>query len=399
MCTTFVVGRKKVFARKGRVTRLLPPLSIFTYYRRRRARALPVVLTTALAVFGIATVVGISNSLSDTMISNYGTLQKMSSVSPRVSLSLEPNVVSEIKTNPYVASAYPENGFSISVDLVAGGSYFALYGLSQEGIADVMSRFNTHVVEGRMLKPHTNEFVLSSEIGRARGLHVGDKIGGSADERDWLRTEFVLVGLLEGEARMGFVSYEFLDEHQLWTPRRVNLLVTAKDGQKEEFDQFLEEEIVSDYVRVSSYSTLLESMERNARNLFLVIGFVEAVVIGVITLAIGMLNYIYVMQRMGEYGILLAIGYGRFQLAVQAIMGNAILAGIGWVTGMALSTVSLAWLGSALFAPKALILDAFNVNALFITLPIAILIPVLNFPIIWRILSCIDPVSIIERRE
>lgn len=379
--------------------RNLDPLSALTYYRRRKRRALPFVVTIALSVFGIATIIAFSNSLSDTMMANYKSLTQLSIVIPWPERALDPNTMSELKSNPQIAAIYPEKGFSISMDLIAGGGSFRLYGLSKDGITAVMARFGTRVVEGRMLKSGTNEFVLSVEIARAYGLRIGDKIGGADDRRNWLPTEFVLVGLLEGDARMGFVSYEYLNEHEAWRERTTNYLVIAREHHKAKLDQFLEDLASKGTVRITSYNVLLESMRRNSHNLFLVLGFLNVVIIVIITVAMGMLNQIYMMQRMGEYGLLHAIGYSRGRLAIKAVLEVWALAILGWAAGTLLSTVFLAWLGSTVFAARGLILHVFSPNSLMFTIPIAIAIPLLNAPIILATLSRFDPVAIIERRE
>jgi ABC-type antimicrobial peptide transport system permease subunit len=252
--------------------------------------------------------------------------------------------------------------------------------------------------EGRLLKARTNEFVLSEEIANARGLKIGDKIGSPVNEMDWMPTEFVLVGILEGDIRLGFVSYEFIRNHELYRPRKVGFIIIPKEGRKEEMDSFLENSIASKRVSVKTHNLLIKELKRMMQNLYLIVGFLDFIITTVISISIGLLNYIYFSQRLEEFGILHALGYSKWALIRRAIMETVTLVIIAWVIGILLSLGISLWAREKIYEPRGIVLNLANPVPLFFTIPVPLAVILFGTSTVSWTLSKLDPVSIIERR-
>ena len=56
--------------------------------------------------------------------------------------------------------------------------------------------------------------------------------------------------------RLGFVSAEYLNNHELYAPRSTSLLVVAKEGRKAAVEEFLETTIRSKYTQVETFAML-----------------------------------------------------------------------------------------------------------------------------------------------
>ena len=82
----------------------MDPLSLFTYYRRHKRRALMLTALLALAVMGLYLVFGL---LQETYITPLYTinqyLSKFSLVQPELGATLDPAVVTQIRAHPDVA--------------------------------------------------------------------------------------------------------------------------------------------------------------------------------------------------------------------------------------------------------------------------------------------------------
>jgi len=376
----------------------LHPFSTFTYYRRNKRRVLPVLLIIALLVVGINAVVEVVASFADTAYQYNDSLQCLSMIIPRTALTVEPSLIAQVKSHPYVAMAIPTNGFSIYVDLLVGQEYFSVLGLKEQDIPEVLQRCQVQVKEGRLLRPSSNEVMLSEAIVRARGLHLGDKIGNPVNERDAMPTEFVLVGILDGQVNLGAVSYEFLASHELYAPRREIWLVFPEQGEKEAMDRFLEQTIASQQTRLWDHNALQRQLTASFQNMYLIIAILDVIIVSVVTVAIVLLNYIYFMQRLDEFGTLYALGFSRRTLVARVFREVAVSAVVAGGAGVILSWACFLWLQVNVYAPRGFELNVFSFRPLLYTIPVPVAVIVGSVvPITW-VLAHFDPVTIIERR-
>ena len=83
----------------------------------------------------------------------------------------------------------------------------------------------------------------------------------------------------------------------------------------------------------------------------LIFGGVDVVVAIVIALVVGTINRIALNQRMGDFGLLYAIGHSRRWLVRRLTLETSVAAGAGWIAGLVLSWLLFAWLKYNLFAP------------------------------------------------
>ena len=177
------------------------PLSPLTYYLRHKRQTLLLMSLISLATLGVCIMVRLLDSGMEQSETTDRYLTRFSVVSALGS-SLEPGVVSQIRANPDVAHAIPEKGLYIDVPMIGAlpGS-FRLFGVSEADLQVLMDICDLRLKEGRLLRPRTNEILLSKELADTLGLQIGDQIGRLMDEsRYWdILTPMVLVGILESD--------------------------------------------------------------------------------------------------------------------------------------------------------------------------------------------------------
>jgi ABC-type lipoprotein release transport system permease subunit len=387
------------------------PLSAFTYHRRHKGSALLLLALIVLATMALYVMVSVLDSLPTR--AHYHYLTRLSRVFPAGGDSLEPGVVSQIQAHPDVAWVVAENGLSISLPSLIGTDDLRLLGVSQDDAQRVMDHVGVRMKEGRMFEPRTGEIVLSEEIARALGLEVGDQIGRSVDERYYknLPTSMVLVGILEGDpsagsgqhpaagpsVRVGLTSYEYLDGHELYVPRTTGLLVAAREGRKATVDEFLESIVRSARTEVETYGEISELVEMGLRGLHLIFGVVNCLVAAVVALVVGVINRIALTHRLAEFGLLHAVGYHRKRLIGRLTLETAAVAGLGWIAGLGLSWLVLAWLKSGLYYSRGMELDLAYLVPFWFTLPVPVVVTVFAVFSARQTFAQFDAISIIER--
>jgi len=72
--------------------------------------------------------------------------------------------------------------------------------------------------------------------------------------------------------------------------------------------------------------------------------------------------------------------------------------GVAWLLGAVICGIGLVYVQNCLFAPKGLSLDHFDPAPWLFTLPIPLTVVAASTGMIARMLSKLDPVSVIEKR-
>jgi putative ABC transport system permease protein len=118
----------------------------------------------------------------------------------------------------------------------------------------------------------------------------------------------------------------------------------------------------------------------------------------VAAVALATLNYIFVLQRKEEFGVLHAIGRSRRWLVSRLIGETGSVAGMGWMAGVAVCGAGLIGLQVLFYAPRGLNLSIFNLIPWLFTMPLPVSMVLASAVTVARTLSRLDPVSVVERR-
>jgi ABC-type antimicrobial peptide transport system permease subunit len=376
------------------------PLSPLTYYRRHKRSALLQIALISLATVGLFVLVAVLDTIPQR--ANVSYLTKLSRVIP-IGGTLDPAVVSQIQTHPDVAHVIPDNGLRITLPTLLGTDSQDLLGVSPQDAQILMQTCGVRIKEGRMFEPRTNEVLLSEEIVRALNLELGSEIGRAIDQNyyETVSASLVLVGILEGESepsvRLGFVSGEYLDSHELYAPRTTSLLVVAKEGRKAAVGDFLETTISSKSTEVETFAMLAEFLALARVAVYVVFGVVNSVVAVVMALAVGVINQIAMTKRLDEFGLLHALGRYRRQLIRRLTLETAIVAGLGYLAGLGIALAVMSWLKNGLFYNLGMELNLLNPAPFFFVMPIPLITVALTFLSVRRIFGRLDAVAIVEQ--
>jgi len=379
------------------------PLSPTTYYRRHKRRALLLLGVSLLVTAGIYLMVALIWAVYvEPGRSNYMFLSRFSVVVPQ-SLHGGPDaaVIAQLRANPDIARVIPASAIWISVPglMAGGGAGFDLWGLMEEDMPYILERCGATLKEGRLLEPRTNGLLLSEEVAASLGLQVGDTIHDSIspDLYGSVGAPLEVVGILHSDVRLGIVSLEFLNNHEVYSSFRTSFLVVAREDRDAAVDEFLRSEIETTRTSVLTFQKLNQSVmnEYLAGLVILVPGI--AVVAIAFALVIVVVNWIALSQRLPEFGIAHAIGLSRSSLSRRLTMETATLALVGWAVGIGLSWLMLTILKVTLFASQGHDLPVVQLSPIALTLPLPAAVVGFTYISVRRVLSRLDPVAIVER--
>jgi ABC-type antimicrobial peptide transport system permease subunit len=381
------------------------PLSPFTYYRRHQRHTTLLLSLISLVTAGLYLMIALSWAIFIEPIRlNRMFLTKFSVVLPEGRNELDPAVVAQVTAHPDVAEVIPTTMYyGLSLPHVMGGesAWLSMLALKGENLAYVMQRCGATLTEGRLLEPRTNGIMLSKEVAANLGLEVGDIIDNSIDPQAYMNIlePMQVVGILKSDVRLAIVSYEYLDGHELYRDMLPMMLVVARDGRQQAVEDFLRSEVQTTRTYVWTLQGLNESMAREYRRTYWLIIPIATIVALATTLVVGAVNRIAFARRIPELGILRATGHSRKWLTRRLTLETGVLAVAGWMMGVALAWLILYALKLALFAPRGHDLNAIGLApaALVLLIPAS----VLGFTRlgVGRILSGLDPITVVERGE
>jgi putative ABC transport system permease protein len=356
-------------------------------------------------VLSITFPVFLLSSMMSAMKPYFQYLQDVSVVHLSAHSELDPSIVGQIKSHPAVAHTITAIPLGMQMILPpGGGTDVYIFGVSETDLPVLLESFGMQLQEGRLPQTGSNEIVLSSAIAINRDLHIGDLIGGETDTGDSLiedniPVEMEIVGMLSPDRPwVGFASYEYLNAHELTLTRGRHWIIIPRDGQKQALDSWLGENVDSTQAQV----VLHESEEREFRemttSIVLTFAVLECMIAGVAAIALATLNYIFFTQRKTEFGILNAIGFSRLWLVLRTMKETVSVVSIAWLIGAMLCGIGLFSMHQFFYAPRGLTLNFFNLTPWLLTLTIPLAVFASSMGVVARMLSKLDPVSIIERR-
>jgi hypothetical protein len=104
------------------------PLSPLTYYRRHKRQTVLLMGLIALMTLGVCTMVRLLDSLPEGIYATGNYLTRVSLVSA-AGPSLDPGVISQIRTNPGIAHVIQEKGLEITLPYICGEHH--LFGVTR----------------------------------------------------------------------------------------------------------------------------------------------------------------------------------------------------------------------------------------------------------------------------
>jgi ABC-type antimicrobial peptide transport system permease subunit len=381
------------------------PLSVWTFYRRHKRRAFLLLGVSILVTAGVYLMAALTWGVyMEPGRSNYMFLSKFSVVIPEFyDNGPDPAVLAQIRTNSDVARVVPTSAIWITVPgpMAGGGAGFYLWGLMEEDMPYILERCGATLKAGQLPGPRTNGLLLSEKVAASLDLQVGDTIHKFINPERYSNvvTPLEVVGILESDVRLGIVSLEFLDNHELYSKFATQFLVITQENRDTAVDGFLRNEIQTTRTDVQTFQKLNERvMDEYLDGLVLLVPSVAIVAIA-FALVIVVVNWIAFSQRLPEFGISHAIGLSKKWLIRRLTMETATLALVGWALGIGLSWLILYILKVTFFAPQGHDLPIAQLSALGLSLPLPTAVGGFTFISVRRILSRLDPVAIVERGE
>ncbi len=369
----------------------MAPLSAFCYLTRNLRTVAPVLTVIALAVLGVSLTAALTGSMIASARLTWVKPYEKYALVAATEGPLDPEFLDALRTDSRVSRVVPAETATIKVYGIFGSEPRPVLVLGRDDLTWFIRRLGLEVVSGRLPEPGRREIALHEDIARSRQLRIGMSVGQELNADDFLPGRHVVVGLLSGPYVLGLAASARVD-------RIRSVLVFPRPGQERALERQLAA-LPRENKTVTTYASQEKRFAREVSNLDAMIWILNLISMGALSLSVGLLNLVFFVQRMAEFGILAALGYSRLHLIRRTSAELSLLVAIGWLWGLSLAYVLLAALERYLYLPRGIHLAGLDARVLAFTLPV----PAMTFSfsltaICWRLTS-LDPVSVVERRE
>lgn len=373
-------------------------LSLGLYLRRNWRRVLPVAAVIVLAVFAVSTTASLTGSMIFSWqrgwllpYQRYSLVQAL--VGPLPDAWLRP-----LAEGGAAERVLPLASASFRYVGLFGSEPRPVLGLRRTDVPAFLRRTELSLVAGRLPREGEAGIALHRDLLRSRRLRLGDTVGRAAGE-DFLPGRFRVVGVLAGPYPLALADYAALRAAagMADSRRQAAALVLPRPGRDKDVETYLAG-LPRSLAQVYTYRGQSRLFQREMANINSLIWILNLITVSTMALAVALLNLVFFRQRMGEFGLLAALGFRRSSLLRRAAAEVLAVTALSWGAGLLLARAILGLLGTLYYAPRGILLVGVDVRALTLTVPIPVLITSFTLAVVFWQLVRLDPVSILERR-
>lgn len=385
------------------MTRRVRPLAARHYLLRNPRRVLPAIVVQALVTALILGAVTPLTGFEATIEANLAPLRVYTGITPMRKSSFDDDLKAIVEHNPSMEKHVKAKALWMRTPMVVGEAYTMLIALDAADQPDFLSRVGNRIVEGKLPEAGSEGAAIHRDVARARGMKLGDAFGRLVDPEDPSPGRFVVVGIVDGPARVGLVdlSYATIPDFVLSRVESFEI-VYAKPGEKTKSDAYLNAAKDTDgkpAFKVWDEAFWRRRTEKMLQNLPVVLNAVVGAITVVIALVTVLLNVITFQARADEFALLLALGRRRRRLIAKITVESSVTAIVAWALGMALGFLFLDIYDRFVLAPKAILIHTLDPYPIALASVLPLVAALASAAILaWR-LHRMDPVAVIQRRN
>ncbi|AKN30544.1 ABC transporter permease [Clostridium carboxidivorans P7] len=365
----------------------MKPLSSITYLINNINKILPSFISMIFSVFLVYFVsILISSSNYALNLNNLNMAEKVTIVTSNSKMPIPGNVINEIKTNSPAADIIPiisVNGH-LQYDNPFGGSSFNSYNVFQNDVSKLLNIFNLKLVKGKLPSLNKDEIILPLKYAKQNEIKVGQSISSSFEKNIVMDKKYIVCGIIDGPVNIAITSNEFNTSKEnalkysiMFSTNNNNLTYHIKT-------------LGNSNIIISDYKTVKGQIHDYIKSLDSFIYIFHFLIIIVLSISLGNLNYIIFISRKNEFAILRAIGYKRNFLLKKLFKESFLLNLLGFITGIIIAIIVTQLLNITIWMPKGQYVLSFKLEYIITAFLIPLSVSLVNMLIYLRKFKCMN---------
>lgn len=356
----------------------MKPLSTVTYLKSNVNKVMPAFVCMVLGVFLTYFLsLIIYSGICGMGQSSLNILEKVTIVSSNTEAPISDKVLSKIKGCSNVEYVIP------IIDEIGGFEYKSPFGqitaesfnIFEDDIPKVLEIFDLKLVEGKLPSQDSNELLIPLKIAKQNKIKIGDYIGKNPDFNIILNKKYKVCGIMDGPINTMLTTNAAKIKKE--DAVKYKLIFSLKDKNNKAINDELRV-MKGKKVNIIDYKFAYSEMNEvtSVMNSFRFI--LSFIVIIVLCICLGNLNYILFLNRKNEFAILAAIGYRKNDLYKKLLKETIALNLLGFIFGIIITIIIIRLLNITVYEPKGEYVYSFQLESLFIAFLIPLSVSITN---------------------
>lgn len=365
------------------------PLSTFKYTKNNFSKSLPILISMVVGVlliyiFSLVT----KSSLEIIDLTYFNFFSKYTAVCSNNEQEIPKDLLEKISKDNNVDNVIPlinENGI-VQYTGIFGEMSISVLNLYKNDISKFVDTLNIKLVEGKL--PSENEIMLPKKYVLEAKLKLGDYIGSEVSSSYTIKGKFKICGITDGPVMTAVISDNKASIARD-TVMKHSILFSVKDLKNKTLIDYLSKNAPKNIIITDYYSAkkTLTDMIDSINSLSFILA---TIIIFVMCISLGNLNYISFINRKYEFGVLSTIGYKKSSLYFKLWKETAFVCLIGYILGIILTTLAAFIINLIVLEPRGQFIPLWSTSGVFISFLI---------PTFVSILSLIAPIKELRKTD
>lgn len=357
----------------------MKPLSSYTYIKSNIKKTLPSFICIIVSVILVY-------SFGLLLYSSINDFYKLSTNISKRSTSIFTNSINKPISNEIINQIKNDENVSLTIPLLGKKNsikYNAVFGIISidtfifysEDVDDLLKAYDLKISEGRKPQDNKNEILLPDRIARQYNLKVGDYISKEFSTNISVDTTYKLVGITKGDVWLPIICD--VGDIKREEAMNIGILFFFKDT----YNTLLNQKLIA----LNDKSLVIQEnkgIEEEMQGIKMSINFLyvslNIIILLVLCISLGNLNYIVFLNRKSEFSILSTIGYKKSKLRRKLFKENAIVCLLGYIVGIVATIIIITILNITAFEPKGQYISIFRIDSLLISAILPILVSIFS---------------------
>jgi putative ABC transport system permease protein len=276
---------------------------------------------------------------------------------------------------------------------IFGGMSIDVLNLYEEDISRVITTLNMKLIEGKLPIENKNEIIIPKKYAVQNKVKIGGYIGSEVSSTYTIKGKFKVSGITDGPVMLALVSDNKKDVSRD-TVIKHSILFSVKNIEDKSLINYSSKNILKNVLVMDYYSS--SKQENEMLNSYNSLSYMlNMIIILVLCISLGNLNYINFINRKYEFGVLSAIGYKKSTLYFKLWKENSTVCLSGYIGGIVLSTCVASILNLTVLYPSGKFIPIWSVSGAGEALIVPIFVSFLSLIAPIKELRKTDPLDVI----
>ncbi|MGH4122168.1 MAG: ABC transporter permease [Clostridium sp.] len=372
------------------------PLSTFNYIKNNISKTLPILIAMMVSVLLIYTFSLVAkSSIEMTKLVATNVFSKYTIVSSNNEEPIPKDYLGRITNDNNVGHIIPlisEYG-SLKYSNTFGDMSISVLNFYEKDISQVITTLNVKLIEGSLPRLDKSEIIIPKKYALQNKLKTGDYIGSEVSPSYAVKGKFKVSGITDGPVMLALIS-----DNKQYVPRdtviKHSIVFSIKDIKDKNLINYLSKNTPKNVV-IMDYYSMSKQIDEILNSVNGLAYMLNIIIIIVLCISLGNLNYINFLNRKYEFGVLSAIGYKKPTLYFKLWKENATVCLLGYVGGILVSTCVAFILNLTVLYPNGKFIPLWSVSGAEVALMIPAFVSILSLIAPIKELRKTDPLDVI----